>query len=92
MADEVRKEMRKLGFKVSLLHPPVHYKVGSQTCVVVHADDFLCIGPRLELESLYDNLRRVDDLRSTMLREGVPEMKYLNKVDEGGGRESELGM
>lgn len=55
-------------------------KRDTQTFVVVHVDDFLCVGPWDELDLLHASPKKVCDLKSTMLRGRVQQVKYSNKA------------
>lgn len=67
---EVRREMIAKGFQPSVLHPSVFSNPGKHMHIVVHVDDCLCVGPWSELEVLYDSLKQVYDLESTLVRGG----------------------
>lgn len=69
-AEEVKKDMDQLQFESSVLHLSVSHKRDMQTFVVVHVDDFLCVGPWEELELLYTTLKKVYDLKNSMFRKG----------------------
>lgn len=62
--------MDQLGFISSVLHPSVFIKASCDIFVVVHVDDFLCVGPWHDLGSLCASLKKLYDLKSTMVREG----------------------
>lgn len=59
--------MTKLGNQRSMLHASVYYNTESNTFIVVHVNDFLCVGPWSELEPLYKNSC---DIKSKMLGMG----------------------
>lgn len=67
--------MEALGCKV---HPLVFYKREAQTLTVVHADGFLWVGRREELEALLASPKMVYDLKSMMFR-NVPQWNNYYK-------------
>lgn len=87
---EVCREMIAKGFQPSVLHPSVFSMPEKDMHVVVHVDDFLCVGPWSELEWLYDSLKQVYDLKSTLVRGGTGG-QGLESGYRGNGRRSELG-
>lgn len=58
---ELRGEMIKLGFRVSVLHTSIYSMPENDTHIVVHVDDFLCVGPWDDSEALYKSLKNVYD-------------------------------
>lgn len=69
-SEKVRREMVALGSQASVLHPSVFSKPDTDVHVVVHVDDFMCVGPWKELDSVYISLKNIYDLKSTFVRRG----------------------
>lgn len=67
---EVKREMIKLGFVASVLRPSVFTKTSCDVFAAVYVDGFLCVGVWHESESLCVSLKKVYDLKNTMVGRG----------------------
>lgn len=67
---EVRRETVNLGLHISVPQPPLCSKLEKDDHLAARVDDFLCIGPWSELESIFTSLKKPYDLKSTMVRWG----------------------
>lgn len=81
----VKGKMVEVGFGASQLHPSVYWHREKGITIVVHVDDFLCIGSADALDWVYTTLKEHYDLKRNMLVPGSEkEVKYLNRVHRRG--------
>lgn len=85
--NQVRREMCKMGFKPSVLHPSECYTMESEMYVLVHVGDLFCAAPWSELEALYAPLKHVYGFKNTVVRGGT-EGEVL---EQGGPEEGRWG-
>jgi hypothetical protein len=79
--NEVKHSMEAIGFVMSSLQPSVYYHREKCMLVIVHVDDFLCSGEVMDLEWLYEALKRKYDLKKKILNPSErTEVKYLNRT------------
>ena len=79
--EHVRGTMTEAGMEASLTQPSMYFNKERRLLVVVHVDDFLCAGPKKELEWLFETLSQKYEMSKKILGpEGVCEAKYLNRI------------
>ena len=79
----VRAKLEGIGFTVSLLQPSLYFHRGRGLIVVVHVDDFACVGLEANLDWLYRELSSEFEMTCSELGprpEHSTEVKYLNRL------------
>ena len=56
-----------MGFTESVTSPCVYVNLETQVRIVTHVDDFLCVGPAMNLQIFHAELAQVLDLKCQML-------------------------
>ena len=78
---EVERTMKEAGFKPSPATLCVYFNETTNVRVVVHVDDFLCIGPELGLANLRRCLQNKYVIKFELLGAGAHEQKAGNSWD-----------
>jgi hypothetical protein len=77
----VKKKMVSIGFVTSSLHAGVYRHANRMLIVVIHVDDFLSIGSRVDLLWLGAELQKDYDIKQAILgKQGEKQGKYLNRT------------
>lgn len=69
--DEVWREMSRLGYRASVMHPSVYWRADDKAFVVLQVEGMLCVCPWGKLDEIYVELKKVHDLKNTMSRGGT---------------------
>lgn len=81
--EDVERHMRKMGFKVSQLHPAIDWHTTWGLFVIAHVDDFICTGPEASLEWFRGELSQQWELKPEFVGPGPQhqqEAKFLNRT------------
>ena len=87
----VNETMTALGFEASKLQPSLYFHRDRKMIVVVHVDDFLCIGGESDLEWLYQKVSENFEVSRKIIGEGHDaEGSYLNRIIRWSGHGYEM--
>ena len=76
----VQNTLENLGYAQSVYQPAVYYSREKDVMIIVHVDDFLCVGDGAVLENLHVDLNKSFEVKKTMLSmEDERETSYLNR-------------